>query len=661
MSPQRPLALIVVTEDWYFCSHRLPLARALRDAGYRVAVATRVAAHGGRIEAEGFELLPLPALQRGLAAWREMATVVALASLYRRLRPALVVHIALKPVVLGTLAGRLSGRPPTLNLLTGMGFVFTSSSMKARLFRRPIAALLGALLDDPGILTVVQNSEDFQTLTAAGVLPPGRTRLVRGSGVDVGRFLPLPEPGGPFTAAAVCRLLGDKGVYDLIEAVRILRSRGSAVRLLLAGPLDPLNPTAVRREEVLSWRREGLVEWDGPVDDVREVWSKAHAAVLPSHREGLPKALLEAAACGRPIVTTDTTGCREVVAEGVNGFLVPLRDPVRIAAALERLASDEELRRRMGAAGRRRVVDIFAESAVVGELVSLCRGLAEGGLLEGPGRAANLDCQTVEGFGAEWSRFDQTGLPPEELTEHFDRYFSIFPWSSLGRGAVGFDLGCGSGRWAKIVAQRVHRLHCIDASRDALAVARRNLAAAGNCEFHLASVDSIPLEDSSMDFGYSLGVLHHVPDTRAGLLSCARKLKPGAPFLLYLYYRLENRALWYRALWHVSDWVRAAVSRCPIWFRMVATGAIAAVAYLPLARAAAFMERRGLAVGGWPLAFYRHSSFYTMRTDAFDRFATPLEQRFSRDEILRMMNDCGLEQVRFSDSMPYWVAVGVRR
>lgn len=368
--------LIVVTEDWYFWSHRLPLARTLRDAGFRVAVATRVQSHGDRIRSEGFELHDVPMLRRGLAAPLEMGTVLALAGLYRRLRPNLVIHVALKPVLLGALAGMLSGAPPTLNILTGMGFVFTSASLKARFLRAPISAVMGRLLVQPKTLAVVQNSEDLEALTTAGVLTRLGTRLIKGSGVDVRHFLPLPEPDGEFTAAVVCRMLADKGIYDLVDAARILRARHVPIRILLVGPLDPLNPTAVSERELQGWKEEGLAEWLGPVNDVRDVWRRAHVAVLPSHREGLPKSLIEAASCGRAIVATDTTGCREVVEEGLNGRLVPLRAPGELAAALEELSRSPALCRRFGLAGRRRVEEQFSEDVVIAQYRKLCLELA---------------------------------------------------------------------------------------------------------------------------------------------------------------------------------------------------------------------------------------------------------------------------------------------
>jgi ubiquinone/menaquinone biosynthesis C-methylase UbiE len=272
----------------------------------------------------------------------------------------------------------------------------------------------------------------------------------------------------------------------------------------------------------------------------------------------------------------------------------------------------------------------------------------------------NIDLTVVEDFGREWERFDQTGTDQGELEAQFQRYFSVFPWDRLASGAEGFDLGCGSGRWAAFAAARVGRLHCIDASASALGVAKRNLARLANCSFHHASVHEIPLVDASMDFGYSLGVLHHIPDTVEGLRSCARKLKPGAPFLVYLYYALDNRPAWYRWLWKATDVVRRGISASPAWLKTAVCDAIAALVYFPLARTSAVLERMGASVHGMPLSSYRMMSFYTMRTDALDRFGTRLEQRFTRRQIEDMLHEAGFEAVRFSAEQPFWCAVAYR-
>ena len=271
--------------------------------------------------------------------------------------------------------------------------------------------------------------------------------------------------------------------------------------------------------------------------------------------------------------------------------------------------------------------------------------------------AKNIDRDVVAGFGDEWARFDQTGVSSEELEEMFDRYFRIFPWESLSRDSVGFDMGCGSGRWAKFVAPRVRELHLIDASPDALDVARRNLKGFGNCRFHLAAVDSVPLADGSFDFGYSLGVLHHLPDTEAGLRSCIAKLKPGAPFLLYLYYSFDNRPVWYRSVWKASEIIRYFVSRMPHALRNVLSQVFAGLIYFPVARVSLLAEKAGFDVSNFPLAQYRHSSFYVMRNDALDRFGTRLERRFSRAEVAELMSSAGLTDIVFGDA-PFWTAVG---
>jgi len=275
-------------------------------------------------------------------------------------------------------------------------------------------------------------------------------------------------------------------------------------------------------------------------------------------------------------------------------------------------------------------------------------------------KAKNIDQKTVDGFGDEWERFDQSDLSEEEHSNLFEKYFSIFPWDLLPENPEGFDLGCGSGRWASLVAPRVGKLHCIDPS-SALEVAKRNLSRFDTCVFHSASVDEIPLDDSSMDFGYSLGVLHHIPDTKTALRQCVRKLKPGAPLLIYLYYSFDNKPLWFRMIWRVSDVFRGLISRSPHGLRYFMSQCIAVFVYFPLAKFSSFLEKLNFSVENMPLSSYRDCSFYTMRTDALDRFGTRLEQRFSRLEIREMMEKAGLECVEFSENVPFWCAVGTRK
>ena len=273
----------------------------------------------------------------------------------------------------------------------------------------------------------------------------------------------------------------------------------------------------------------------------------------------------------------------------------------------------------------------------------------------------NIDKPTVDGFGKEWAAFDQTGADEADLRAIFEGYFRVFPWDAVADGAVGFDAGCGTGRCARFVAPRVGHLHCIDASSEALGVAQANLHDLPNCSFHLASVDDMPLDDAGANFGYSLGVLHHLPDTAAGLAACVRKLKPGAPILVYLYYAFDNRPAWFKLVWHVANALRRLISALPFGLRRPVCEVIAALVYWPIARAATLAERLGADVANWPLTAYRDKGFYTMRTDALDRFGTRLERRFTRAEIETMMVAAGLERIEFSDAAPYWCAVGYRK
>ncbi len=275
----------------------------------------------------------------------------------------------------------------------------------------------------------------------------------------------------------------------------------------------------------------------------------------------------------------------------------------------------------------------------------------------------NVDPQVARGFGEEWSTFrqDETRLGREQRKAIFEDYFRIFPWHLLPPGGgVGADIGCGTGRWSMMVAPRVAHLHLVDVSPDALAVARENLKTHKNVSFHANSVGDIPLPARSLDFAFSLGVLHHVPDTQAAIDAIAGKLKDGAPFLVYLYYAFDNRPGWYRPLWALSNGVRLVVSRLPHRMRIVASETIAAMIYWPLARLAALLGR----FGGWskslPLSWYADKSFYVMRTDAYDRFCTRVEKRFTRAQIEQMLVRAGFQQIRFSDSPPYWCAVGIR-
>jgi glycosyltransferase involved in cell wall biosynthesis/ubiquinone/menaquinone biosynthesis C-methylase UbiE len=433
---------------------------------------------------------------------------------------------------------------------------------------------------------------------------------------------------------------------------RIAAQRPTEVRVICSEP--PAQPIAGAKTTFVRWNA---------ATEARDVGA-CHVGIMPLPDDEVTRGkcgmkALQYMATGRPVVVSPVGMNVDLVQDGANGLLASTTDD--FVEALTKIAENPALRWTMGQAARRTVEDQYSAKEVAASFARVARdavGSADVvGRLPTPG-ASNIDPKTVEGFGKGWASFDQSGMTREELREVFDAYFEIFPFEDLPPDAEGFDLGCGSGRWADLMAERVGTLHCIDPAAEALAVAERRLRDHPNVELHCASVDAMPLADASQDFGYSLGVLHHVPDTAAAIASCARKLKPGAPFLVYLYYRFDNRPAWFRGLWHATDIVRRPISRAPFAIRKATTEIIAVAVYWPLARLSRRLEKSGRNVSSFPLSMYRRRSFYTMRTDALDRFGTRLEKRFTRKEIEAMMKDAGLVDIRFKPSEPYWVACG---
>lgn len=367
MTAEVPTLLFVVTEDWYFVSHRLPLAIAARDAGYRVAVATRVRDHGPQIIAAGIELLPLSRLRRSsLSPWRELMAVVELAGVMRRWRPEIVHLVALKPVVYGALAARLGGSGAArVNALAGLGFVFVQGRKLAQFLRPFVKLAFRWSLNGRRTVTIVQNPDDRDLLVREGLVAPSQVRLIRGSGVDLQRFRVTDPPPGRRVVLLMARMLWDKGVADFVAAAKLVRERGVDARFILAGDPDPENPAAVPREKLQEWNDSGRVEWWGYRTDAAEVIAQATIVVLPSfYGEGVPKVLLEAAASARPMIATDMPGCREVVLEGTTGLLVPPRDAASLAAALLKLLAAPELCRELGRRARALAEAQFAVEAV---------------------------------------------------------------------------------------------------------------------------------------------------------------------------------------------------------------------------------------------------------------------------------------------------------
>ena len=382
-----PGLLFVVGDDGYFCSHRMPVARAARDAGFAVAVACPVAAHGDAIRAEGMRVLPIPMKRGRISPLADSCTLAALWRLYRAERPAIVHHVAMKPVLYGTAAARLAGVPVSVGALTGLGYVFSSGDIRARLLRPLLSRGLRWALNGRQSTCLTQNQDDAAFVAGLGV-DRQRIVVIPGSGVDPARFAPEPEPEGPVRVTLVSRMLWDKGVGEFVEAARAVRAQHPALRFTLVGAPDEGNPAAVPEARLRAWQAEGLVEWQGRRDDIPAVWRDSHIAILPSYYgEGLPMALLEAASCGRPIVAADVPGSREIAREGESALLVPPRDPAALAAAILRLADDPALRARLGAGGRRLVEREFSEERIAAATMALWCRLLESEAAAGGGAA----------------------------------------------------------------------------------------------------------------------------------------------------------------------------------------------------------------------------------------------------------------------------------
>jgi glycosyltransferase involved in cell wall biosynthesis len=372
----RPRLLILVTEDWYFVSHRLALAKSALNAGYDVVVATRLGAYKRQIESAGLEVIDVPLTRRGVNPIREFMSIIGLVRLYRRLRPDIVHHVALKPVVYGSIAARLSGVPAVVNALGGLGFLFTSTSRRAALGRRGVVAALRVVTRRRGYRMVFQTAEDCAQFVDASVVPRSETVIIRGAGVDVAVFHPTPEPIGDVVVLLAARMLWDKGIGEFVEAVRLLKQRGITLKAVVVGILDAGNPRAIPEAQLRAWNDDGVIDWWGRRDDMPEVLASSHIVVLPTYYgEGVPKVLLEAAASARPIITTQIPGCREVVRHDVNGLLVPPKDPMVLADAIARLVGDPGLRERFGERGREIAVSEFRAEKVVEETLAVYRDL----------------------------------------------------------------------------------------------------------------------------------------------------------------------------------------------------------------------------------------------------------------------------------------------
>ncbi|MBL4817615.1 MAG: glycosyltransferase family 4 protein, partial [Deltaproteobacteria bacterium] len=368
---KKPKLLFLVTEDYYFWSHRLLIAKAAQRAGFDVYVATHVNEHGDKIKQEGFILLPTLFSRNNQNLFRQFRALFELVQIFRKVKPDLVHNVALKAIAFGSIAAWLAGVKSTINLVTGLGVVFTDDRKKYRLLSNLYRTFLRVLFLRSNTFLILQNSDD--DLEMKRIVPKAQISLIRGSGVNVEYYFPVPETSGKAVVTLVARMLWHKGIGELVEASRLLRARGEAVCIQLVGGVDYGNAAHILREKLLQWQDEGLIRWLGYREDVREIWFNSHIAILPSYREGLPKSLLEAAACGRPIITSDVPGCREMVIDGYNGFIVPVKNSERLANAIQKLVKDSDLRKTMGMNSRKLVCEQFSDDIVSSQTLELYR------------------------------------------------------------------------------------------------------------------------------------------------------------------------------------------------------------------------------------------------------------------------------------------------
>jgi len=374
----KPKLLFFVTEDWYFASHRLPLAAAAVEDGYEVVLVTRVDRHLKEITRHGIRVIPTTISRSGLNPLKELGSLAELQRIYKRERPDIVHHVALKPVIYGSLVARSLGIKGVVNALGGFGFIYSSNRLKARLLRPGINHALKLAIGGQHTQTILQNSDDKDQIIGKGFAKPQHIHLVRGAGVNVTKYAKSPPPHSVEPLVILpSRLLRDKGVEEFAEAARLLKARGIKARFALIGKPDKENPNSISETEIESWVKGGILEYWGWRADMPEVLAQSALVCLPTYGEGLPKSLLEAAASARAIVTTDIPGCREIVRPGVNGWLVPPRDIPALTSALEEAIGNPDLCAKYGKEGRQMVKNDFSLDYVIAETLHIYHKLLE--------------------------------------------------------------------------------------------------------------------------------------------------------------------------------------------------------------------------------------------------------------------------------------------
>ena len=388
----KPRLLFLISEDWYFWSHRLSIARAARDAGFEVLVATRVVQYKERIEKEGFKLIPINLERKSKNVFKEVFSVLEIVKIYRQEKPDIVHHVAVKPILYGSLAARVAGAPAVVNAIAGLGLIFVSRGLKALVLRKLVIFAYRLVFSSKNIIGVFQNPEDLKLFVDAKIVKKEKTVLIRGAGVDTSRFIYLPEPTGMPTLVFAARMIWQKGAGSFVEAGRILKKNGVKCRMILVGTPDLENPKSIPEKTLRSWESEGIIEWWGHREDMLEVFAQSNIVVLPTtYGEGVPKVLIEAAACGRAIVATDVPGCREIVRHNKNGFLVSPGDAKILADALKALIENPTLRAKMGVLGREIVEAEFSEEIVVRKTMDIYKKI-----LVSINKLAGVDKESLE-------------------------------------------------------------------------------------------------------------------------------------------------------------------------------------------------------------------------------------------------------------------------
>ena len=369
--------LFVVTEDWYFCSHRLPLAEAAREAGFDVAVATRISKHEEVIHAAGIRTIPLQRLSRSsINIFRELAAFYELLMIYHFEQPDLVHQVALKPTIYGSFAAYLTNVPARVSALGGLGFVFSSNGKLAKVLKSVLIALFRYIFNNSRSRVIVQNAQDYATLAERAGVRRENLRLIPSAGVDITKYFLKPMLEGVPIVVLASRMLWDKGIGEFKDAAILLRQQGIKARFVLVGEPDVENPSSVSHAELAAWNEAGLVEWWGFQNDMPNILSQARIVCLPTYYgEGVPKVLIEAMACGRPIVTTDMPGCKELVASGDSGVLIRPRDSGALAEAIKTLLVSPAICSSMGVNGRKIAEQEYSLTQVVAETLSVYREL----------------------------------------------------------------------------------------------------------------------------------------------------------------------------------------------------------------------------------------------------------------------------------------------